>query len=499
MASGLVHRLRVESGIEAIVNVQANPGATIYLTESYQRPGTSASGGSTTTYEFQAVADTTTGIATITVNKPGTWYINTSVMSSTVGAVGNTASIDISESGTYSAQMVKINKGYTDCGCTNAYKSNTLLVWWNGTQPTEYFSGWSCIDTSDNSEQTGKGTTYQISTSITYRGFLNTVSSGTTKSYKVSAFVTINGKNYYCKTETVSGTAKTISLKSFVKYTSSTTVTVPEGCHSITAYAVGGGGGGGTGIGRGTVGEHTYNYTGGGGGGGRTSSKTIACLPGQSISVVIGGGGATGGGGHEAGGWANNGGTTSITVNNTSCIASGGDKGKAMNGDYLGGWGGDGGSGGGTGISKYYSTRHTSDSSWNGVGGSNGSNGGGAYASNSSYRRNGAAGQKTSTKINGTLYAGGGGAGSYSSGNSGSQGASGGSGGGGNGAGAGSASSLYKYPYKSPSSGTANTGGGGGGGGYREYVNGQSGSAGCYDTAGASGGSGVAFITFNAA
>lgn len=484
MASGLVHRLRVESGIEAIVNVQANPGATIYLTESYQRPGTSASGGSTTTYEFQAVADTTTGIATITVNKPGTWYINTSVMSSTVGAVGNTASIDISESGTYSAQMVKINKGYTDCGCTNAYKSNTLLVWWNGTQPTSYWSAWFVAEADDNgnpisgTEQYGSGTVYQLSTSISYRGFLKDVSSGTTKKYCLGATVRIGPNNtaYFTSMNIVSGTAKTISLNSFVKYTSSTTVTVPEGCHSITAYAVGGGGGGGdyNNV-RTKSGSYYYNYYSGcgGGGGGYQSNGSIAVVPGQTIAVTIGAGGSRGyywissGNVQRIGGGS--GGTTSISCNGKTISASGGYGGASHNQNNVGG------------------------SSPNSSAGGSGTGSGGT----GSYTNSGNGGSGKS--INGTTYSGGGGGGGgyyYYDKNSSSAkfhlAGNGGSGGGGQGGGA--TANWSSSLNKTSTAGTANSGGGGGGG-----CAGATGSSLQWKGCSQPGGSGVAFITFNAA
>ena len=455
MAYGLIHRLRVDSGIEAIVNVQANPGVTVTLI------------GSDKTAMFTAVADSTTGLAAITVNIPDTYTIGTDISADSF-AEGNTTSIDISESKTYSAQFIKLNKGYTECGCTNAYKSNSLLVWWNGTKPTEYFSGWYCIDTDDNSEVTGEGDVYQISSSISYRGFLKDVASGTTKTYKVGSYITVNGTNYYSAADTVTGTAKTISLNSFVKYTSSQTITVPEGCHSITAYCVGGGGAGGD---AGYMGGPYVGLGGGGGGGGRVLNKTMTVLPGQNITITIGGGGSGNGGA---------GGTTTVAVNNQSVAAPGGGGG---GGSYANGWyiylwgGGSGGSGGGEGMAA----ASGSGSAWylGGTGGSNGGGGGSVtYHIGSAIKigqRSGpGSGQHSTTQINGITFAGGGGGGG--AGGSAGNATPGGAGGGGAG---GNVNGV---------SGTANTGGGGGGGGSIR----RGGSHG-------NGGSGVAFITFNAA
>lgn len=451
MAYGLIHRLRVDSGIEAIVNVQANPGVTVTLI------------GSDKTTMFTAVSDSTTGLAAITVNIPDTYTIGTDISSDSF-AEGNTTSIDISESKTYTAQFIKLNKGYTECGCTNAYKSNSLLVWWNGTKPTEYFSGWHCIDTNDNSETTGEGEVYQISSSISYRGFLKDVASGTTKTYKVGAYVTINGKNYYSAADTVTGTAKTISLNSFVKYTSSQTITVPEGCHSITAYCVGGGGGGGniknTGywLARRYEGGNDYGHvaTGGtGGGGGNNASKTIACIPGQNISIVVGNGGAVNG----------NGGTTSVTVDGNACSANGGTSGgnQTQNNVYGG----------------------TSYPALNQISGGSPRGGNGRFG-------DGANGGDGPIVLNNTRYGGGGGSASgykynpYTGSSDNDNGGKGGSGGGGNAWGA--------RNKLAATAGTANSGGGGGG----DYgVNSGTSHTNAQRSA-KPGGSGVAFITFNA-
>ena len=461
MAYGLIHRLRVDSGIEAIVNVQANPGVTVTLI------------GSDKTTMFTAVADSTTGLAAITVNIPDTYTIGTDISADSF-AEGNTTSIDISESKTYTAQFIKLNKGYTECGCTNAYKSNSLLVWWNGTKPTEYFSGWYCIDTDDNSEVTGEGTVYQISSSISYRGFLKDVASGTTKTYKVGAYITINGKNYHSAADTVTGTAKTISLNSFVKYTSSQTITVPEGCHSITAYCVGGGGAGGD---AGYMGGPYCGLGGGGGGGGSVLNKTMTVLPGQNIIITIGGGGSSNGAG---------GGTTTVAVNNQSIAAPGG---RGGGGSYANGYniylwgGGSGGSGGGEGMAA-----NSKSGGWylGGTGGSNGGKGGSvtyrglAGSVNVAKRGGPGSGQNSTTQINGITFAGGGGGGGAgSTGGNATPGGAGGGGAGGNVHGA---------------SGTANTGGGGGGGGSNQERS-NLGSSGWHGN----GGSGVAFITFNAA
>ena len=472
MAYGLIHRLRVDSGIEAIVNVQANPGVTVTLI------------GSDKTTMFTAVADSTTGLAAITVNIPDTYTIGTDISADSF-AEGNTTSIDISESKTYTAQFIKLNKGYTECGCTNAYKSNSLLVWWNGTKPTEYFSGWYCTDTDDNSEVTGEGTVYQISSSISYRGFLKDVASGTTKTYKVGSYITVNGTNYYSAADTVTGTAKTFAT-STKAYTASTTVTVPDGCHSITIFVVGGGGGGGGSktASRSHGNDYYYHLKGGcpGGGGGYTSTKEIPCTPGQSISVVIGGGGLDGYRWIKSGVVRNQaggkGGTTSVSLNGITASAQGGNGGEGggslgWTDSYSDQYAGAGGSGTGKGGNGYYS-RYTGKCEGGGAGvlynntryGGGGMSGGGAF-------------YDTKNSSTATMY-------TYTVANGGIP--TGGAGGGGRGA-------YFTRPSNSDTrktmvtstSGGANTGGGGGGGSPYDSQR----------TPSSSGGSGVAIITFN--
>ena len=440
MAYGLIHRLRVDSGIEAVVNVQANPGVTVTLI------------GSDKTTMFTAVADSTTGLAAIAVNIPDTYTIGTDISTDSF-AEGNTPSIDISESKTYTAQFIKLNKGYTECGCTNSYKSNSLLIWWNGTKPTEYFSGWYCIDTEDNSETTGEGEVYQISSSISYRGFLKDVASGTTKTYKIGAYVTINGKNYYSAAETVTGTSKTFEASTKV-YTASTTATVPDGCHSITAFVVGGGGGGGRG-GYVYIGEYSSTFTrccgGGGGGGGRQTSKTVNVTPGQSISIVIGSGGNGGSGGYRSGSYnysysengnsGGNGGTSTVNANGVAVSASGGN------------------GGGGGSVHFYVSSEKPQADLQGGSGGSgyrNGGNGGSGPGAN---------GSNGGSSNNGYSAGGGGSPGSFHSDNGGtSQTGSNGSGGG-SGAGSGSLSNGGNASANTGSGGGASTGASSGSGG----------------------------------
>lgn len=226
-------------------------------------------------------------------------------------------------------------------------------------------------------------------------------------------------------------------------YTSSGTLTIPDGIHTVDIFCVGGGGG--TGWVK-DIGPESW-YGSSGAGGGYTITQTgIGVTPGQILTVTVGAGGA---GAVMYKGPPSTGNTSIVSAGDRLLIqALGGKGGRAASANP----GGDGGSGGGTAPGNSVSL--------NGAGGSDGSDGKG-------YNNVvGGKGQGKTTRafeeITGTLYAGGGGAANkYGH-------ASGGAGGGG-----------------SNSNGGANTGGGAGG---RRWPGGSPSSF--------SGGSGIVIIRY---
>ena len=468
MAQCLVKR--VGSMFKATIAVQANVGATI----------TATGNGKT----FSAVADSVTGIANIIVKKKGTYTLNTD-STGKYDANGNTSAVIVSKGKEiYAAQLVKLTHGYTTFKVTNEYASKTLLPYWTGALGSTLCNGnileEIAADDTATKIYSGEGTSYTVNTSLTVTGYLiSNVASGTTKTYRLGAYITINGKDFYGGYMTASSTAADYSsVLGWKAYKSTQTITVPKGCHSITAYCVGGGGGGGGTIKPQLKRTGTYDHSGGGGGGGGyVTSKTFVCIPGQNITITIGGGGGYGGW------WANgaNGGTTTVKINNDAISASGGEGGRVgspANGNtnqdtmlyVTGGNGGNGGSGGGAGCigfgGNYYSINNSQ-----GQGTAGGSNGSNAEAVSSSFHHPGVPGRGSgvSTNINGTLYGAGGGGGSHIA-------KAGGNWGGGSGG-----------CYGDGGHATANSGGGGGGS--------QGNTSG---GRGGNGGSGVAIINFAA-
>lgn len=80
-----------------------------------------------------------------------------------------------------------------------------------------------------------------------------------------------------------------------IRFTSSTSWTIPAGCKSIDIFLVGGGGAGGNWV--------TWGYTPGGpgSGGGTNTVKNISVISGQSVSISIGAGGSGNGSGAGSG------------------------------------------------------------------------------------------------------------------------------------------------------------------------------------------------------
>lgn len=465
MAQCLVKR--VGSMFKATISVQANVGATI----------TATGNGKT----FSAVADSATGIANIIVKKKGTYTLNTD-STGKYDATGNTSAVIVSKGKEiYAAQLVKLTHGYTAFKVTNEYASKTLLPYWTGTLDSTLCNGNILEEIAADGTATkiysGEGTSYTVNTSLTATGYLiSNIASGTTKTYRLGAYITINSKNFYGGYMTASGTAADYSsVLGWKTYKSTQTITVPKGCHSITAYAVGGGGGGGdyNNV-RTKSGSYYYNYYSGcgGGGGGYQSNGSIAVVPGQTIAVTIGAGGSRGyywissGKVQRIGGGS--GGTTSISCNGKTISASGGHGGAVHN------------------------QNNSNGSSPNSSAGGSGTGSGGT----GSYTNSGNGGSGKS--INGTTYSGGGGGGGgyYYYDKTSSSGkfhlaGNGGSGGGGNGGGA--TANWSSSLNKTSTAGTANSGGGGGGG-----CAGATGSSLQWKGCSQPGGSGVAFINFAA-
>jgi hypothetical protein len=148
----------------------------------------------------------------------------------------------------------------------------------------------------------------------------------------------------------------------------SQTFVVPLGVNSISVGVWGaGGGGGGTSSGN-------ANKGGGGGGGGYRSNNTIAVIPGETLTIIVGAGGTVGNfqnGGNGGFSRVLRGATTLITVDGGNGGIRNGAGGNGAAGDISGGNGGDGNVGGG-GVS--------------GVGGNggNGGNGGASIAAGTS-------------------------------------------------------------------------------------------------------------------
>jgi hypothetical protein len=162
-------------------------------------------------------------------------------------------------------------------------------------------------------------------------GAENTISTQTTKSFKLSKFD--NSGTIIVTTELSTVLRPELLSKTF---TTSGTFTIPQNVTTfyITCYGACGGGGGSGAV-------NSYGMVGGGGGGGGYGQNVVRTLinttPGLVYNVNIGSGGGGGGAGTGNGGNGGNGqagGTTTITNNSTTIVT------------VLGGSGGGGGTGG---------------------------------------------------------------------------------------------------------------------------------------------------------
>lgn len=413
------------------VTVRANPSAVITLTKN-----------DNANIKYSATANSSTGVASITVLCKGTYNISSN-NGGAYGAEGNNSSVAVTGS-TASAQFVKLNiPGSLAVG---NYSSNVLTAYW--TRPSTNWTGCNvrynsgttapANRSSGTNLATGAGNSIALTTTNVNGYNTGALSANTNYAFAIFSYITINGTTYWCTTSrTATGkTASYVGVKGTLS--GSGKFTVPTGWRQMQVYLVGGGGGGGTTNSR------------GGGGGGYVTLATINVTPGTQYSYTVGSGGAGATSQNTAG---SGGGTT--TFGSYSAAGGGGGRWQYDGGNY---WsGGNGGSGGGA---RSMSTQGSSLQSSGGAGGSNGASGGSNQYDTSNHKYLGGTGQGNTT-FDGTVYAGGGGGGGHTSSHT---GGSGGTGGGGRGSSAsGSAGSA----------GTDGTGGGGGGGwGGSTYTNG---------------------------
>lgn len=450
----------VTSKWSSTVTVNANPSAVITLTNQ-----------ANSTIKYSATANSSTGVATVTVLCKGTYDIGSNNGAS-YQAEGNNSSVAVTGA-TASAQFVKLN--IPGAIYLNANKSNSLIVYWD--KPSAHWTGvnvrYNANSTSAPENRnsgtnlaTGAGGDVYTADHTKKTGYEKTgLTAGQNHAFAAFSYIKINSVTYWCSTSrTATGKPTNYVGAEVVIKSSNASWKVPNGWYKMKACIVGGGGAGGQG-------------GAGGGGGYVTNTSEFSVTPGQSFAVTIGGGGSINTANKSRGG---SGGQSKFG----SYTANGGSGGIGNTGDITTSekGGGSGGCGGG-GMCNTTSTdstggHHGAD------GGSNGGNGGYTISSSSvttssRARYTGGNGQGTTTKAftTGTAYAGGGGGGgsAYNSSHSGAGGSYGGGKGGGG----------YKN-YVAGTAGTANSGGGGGGG----YV-------GASDTptlSGGAGGSGVVIV-----
>lgn len=477
------HDYNVDVSFKNTVTVKANPYATITLS-NYDG----------VTRRYSAAANSS-GVATVTVKRKGTYYISTSTTSSNTSlsidpAVTDKVVCDTNK-GTKSAIYVRVtNISAIWSELTSATGGNTKCS--ISVHDWGLFTGAHCqykIDSAPSNRSDGKNL-FSSGTS----GTTGNLTLNRTWYFKVWPYVTINGVKYYGIPWENSRYVKSTAVYNIVRNDSGS-YTVPEACHTLNFVLVGGGGGG--------AGNGKSSWrAGGGGGGGRLVRGTWSVNPGDVIYYTSGGGG-TGGTTTNPG----NGGESKISVGSRSATAAGGDGAGYTSGYRYGGatqsMGGHGGSGGGRGSSNSSSGDPYTSGNY---GGSDGCAGGKTNTSNSpavgsevyvGYSKNthwsSGNGQGKwdngtwyGTTHNGVIYCGGGGGGDDGSGNGVHYG---GSGGGGNGGNDDyyttywdANSQSYKKTYWTwGGSGTNGSGGGGGGSGKNDGVNygGGNGGSGC--------------------
>lgn len=424
---------------KSYVTIQANPSAVVTLTMG------------SVVYSAQA---NTNGVATFTVKKKGTYTV-TSNNTASVGAEGNTGTINVNKSNrSFTGQLVKLN--IPSALSVGNYSSNVLCLYW--TRPSSNWTGcnlrwhgtkYPTSRTEGTSLATGAGGSLALTSSSTANGYNHSgLTANSTYFYSIFPYITINGKDYWSPTyRSVSGKALNY-VGAVVTIKSTQNWAIPTGWRTAKAFVVGGGGGG------------SYGAGGGGGGGYTKTSGNFSVTPGAVYTVTVGAGGSANGG---------RGNTTSFG----SIVSAAGGYGGTTTLATMGGNGGSGGGAAAISRGDQYDSYGTSGASDGGTANDNVYYTGAAQA----HTYKGGTGQGSTTRAwgssSGTLYAGGGGGGGKNS----QGGGSGGSGGGGAG------SSSYTT---NGTNGTANTGGGGGGGAYSSSSERKS--------DGGSGGSGIVLV-----
>lgn len=440
----------VTSKWTSTVTVNANPNAVVTLTNQ-----------SNSGIKYSATANSSTGVATITVLCKGTYDISSNNNAS-YQAEGNNSSVAVTGA-TASAQFVKLN--IPGAIYLNANKSNSLIVYWD--KPSAHWTGvnvrYNANSTSAPANRnsgtnlaTGAGGDVYSADHTKKTGYEKTgLTANQNHAFAAFSYITINSVTYWCTTSRTA-TGKPINYvgTEVVIKSSNASWKVPNGWYKLKACIVGGGGAGG-------CGGVQSGYSGGGGGGGGggyvTNTNDISVTPGQGFKVTIGNGGASVSSHNTNGTDGSQSAFGSYTANGGQGGASYGKR-NSLSGRKGGGSGGSGGGGGSSKVSS--STTHDG-----GAGGTNGGAGGDTTpaSSTASVLYKGGAGQGSTTKAfgNGTAYAGGGGGGCFNYSNDANyRGGVGGNYGGGTG---GYRTGGTTADAVAATGGTANSGGGGGG------------------------------------
>lgn len=435
------------------VTINANPGVTVTLTNT-----------SGSTVKYTAVANSN-GVATVTVKRKGSFAVSsTAITSKTVLSALPASSGTIAcntKGGKASVNYVRVSDISSITVGMFSSSGLTVYLYWSQASST-YWTGVRAVYAAGSTPGNmnsgtvlgdGNGISRTIKKGTTVASFVSgALTANTNYGFRAASYVTINGTKYYGTARTATYLVSNKGVSNSAKG-SSGSMTVPDGCWSMSYCLIGGGGGGGASSGK-------YNG-GGGGGGGYVTKGSASVQPGDTISWSIGSGG-----GQAAGG-----GTTTLNRNGSKVAsAAGGKCGTTASGKNIPQSGGNGGAGGGCGSFRTSNNSSTWYTGGPGAGGSNGGSGKSAY--DGSYGTTGGSGQGAdAVTYNGVAYGGGGGGGGgYWSGSN--YGGAGGTTGGGKGG----------WYQANGSNGTGGTGGGGGG-------------AGGYASAG-SGGSGLVILSF---
>ena len=321
----------VDVSFKNTVTVKANPYATITLS-NYDG----------VTRSYSAVASSS-GVATVTVKRKGTYYVSTSTSSSNTSlstdpAVTDKVTCD-TNNGTKSLIYVRVsNLSGIWTELTSATGGNTKCS--VSVHDWGLFAGAECrykVDSAPGNRSEGTNL-FSSGTS----GTTGSLTLNRTWYFKVWPYVQINGVKYYGTPLQTSRYTKSTAVYNIVRNDSGS-YTVPEACHTLTFALVGGGGGG--------DGNHKSSYlSGGGGGGGYLTRGTWSVTPGQVIYFTIGSGGSAGyRQDYSSQSFIpSDGGQTTMWTNNNSATANGGQGGGYA---HSSGWynAGSGGSGGGHG------------------------------------------------------------------------------------------------------------------------------------------------------